>query len=290
MKRRILLIEDDPFSQDLIKSILEHRGHEVDVAAEGFAGLELLRQKNYDLALVDYHLPEMDGFALARLIKEVTKRRGGLPKVVGLTADQHGLASRRGADAMFEAIVAKPIAAEALHELVERCCPPAESLSSTIASTIDNFRRNPHPDSGRMFASAFWNRLGLSALPKICVLPDPTFEQRDTLALCFDVCQPAEAQILALLDRVEPIEVMSFLDVASRSEILPIICLSDALADFSDAVFIPNDRDSWSKVAALVQRSLRLQREVGGGAKAEDIGASVEREDLESAKELGAAS
>ena len=52
MSARILLVEDDPVSQDLLRRILQARGHQVDAAIDGFTGLRLLKQQTYDLALV----------------------------------------------------------------------------------------------------------------------------------------------------------------------------------------------------------------------------------------------
>ena len=109
MSRRILLIEDDPISQDVIRSLLVGQGHDVDVVADGFSALERARAARYDAALIDYHLPEMDGYALGRLLCEQKPAEGPAPVLIGLTADRNGLAARRGSDAVFRAILSKPI-------------------------------------------------------------------------------------------------------------------------------------------------------------------------------------
>src|SRR5271169_4470721 len=72
MAARVLVIEDDLISQDIIKSGLEAHGFEVDVAGDGFSAVRLLKEGRHGVALVDYQLPELDGYASARLLRELT--------------------------------------------------------------------------------------------------------------------------------------------------------------------------------------------------------------------------
>ena len=72
MSARILIVEDDAILQEAIKSALEGKGFKVDATADGFCGLELLRKGSYDLALLDYQLPEMDGYVSARVFRGLT--------------------------------------------------------------------------------------------------------------------------------------------------------------------------------------------------------------------------
>lgn len=73
MSLRLLVVEDDPGFQDLVRALCEGRGDSVDVAADGFLGLRLLSERRHDVVMIDYHLPEMDGYALARLMREVSR-------------------------------------------------------------------------------------------------------------------------------------------------------------------------------------------------------------------------
>lgn len=107
MSLRLLVVEDDPGFQDLVRALCERRGDSVDVASDGFLGLRLLSERRHDVVMIDYHLPEMDGYALARLMREVSRPEDKV-RLIGVTADRHGLASRRGADARFDAILVKP--------------------------------------------------------------------------------------------------------------------------------------------------------------------------------------
>jgi DNA-binding NtrC family response regulator len=61
MKACILVIDDDEGILESCRTILEDEGYEVEVASRGDVGLRLLRQKSFDLALIDLKMPEMNG-------------------------------------------------------------------------------------------------------------------------------------------------------------------------------------------------------------------------------------
>ncbi len=106
-QRRILLVEDDPMQRYVLWHMLERYGYTVDSACDGFAAVRMTRETNYDLVLMDYQLPEMDGLATARLI---LGSLGGetRPRVVALTTTP-GLLNEREASTgtAFDEVVAK---------------------------------------------------------------------------------------------------------------------------------------------------------------------------------------
>lgn len=69
---RISIIEDDQLISQMYRMKLEAEGYDVDVADNGMNGIEMVAQKNPDLILLDYLLPDIDGSAV---LKEV--RRNG---------------------------------------------------------------------------------------------------------------------------------------------------------------------------------------------------------------------
>ncbi len=123
---KILLVEDDPVAQDLVKGILESRGWVVHAADDGFASLSMLRERSYAAALVDYHLPEMDGYALARLMRDICQTRQQPMRLIGMTADRHGLAGRRGVDRLFDDILVKPFSPADLLAVLDKVVPQAQ--------------------------------------------------------------------------------------------------------------------------------------------------------------------
>ena len=76
MKRelKILLVDDDVRNSMLLKRFVEAEGYEVTYASNGRIGLELYREINPDLILLDIYMPELDGFEMARLIRQTDRR------------------------------------------------------------------------------------------------------------------------------------------------------------------------------------------------------------------------
>ncbi len=58
---QILVVDDDPALHELIEATLSGEGHSLQHAFNGLEGLEMLRHGNFDLALIDYVMPEMNG-------------------------------------------------------------------------------------------------------------------------------------------------------------------------------------------------------------------------------------
>ena len=83
---------------------------------------------------MDYHLPELDSYASARLMREAA--HGGVaPKLVAVTADRHGLTARSGAEAVFDAILTKPIEPQPLSQLTNTLLDvPGERTSAQAAA------------------------------------------------------------------------------------------------------------------------------------------------------------
>ena len=73
MAKSILLVEDENDVRETIKMLLESEGYEVGEARDGFEGLEQLKKKKYDLALVDMFMPKMSGREMCERIRKDPK-------------------------------------------------------------------------------------------------------------------------------------------------------------------------------------------------------------------------
>ncbi len=81
LSSKILVVDDDPNVVELIRLYLERDGHEILIANDGVAGLELAREELPDLIVLDLMMPRMDGMEVCR-----TLRAESLVPVVMLTA------------------------------------------------------------------------------------------------------------------------------------------------------------------------------------------------------------
>lgn len=70
MKKKILLVEDEPYIRDLYRMILESAGLDVYLAIDGEEGLKFA-QNQPDLILLDIMLPKMNGIILLKKLKEI---------------------------------------------------------------------------------------------------------------------------------------------------------------------------------------------------------------------------
>lgn len=98
---RILLVEDDQFTRELYEGLLKDAGYEVEVAEEGGGGFLKALEGGYELILLDIMLPNKDGIAILRDLKNKPPKKPN-KKIVMLTVlDQDEFiktAFRLGAD------------------------------------------------------------------------------------------------------------------------------------------------------------------------------------------------
>ncbi|MCZ2149732.1 MAG: response regulator [Bryobacterales bacterium] len=117
---RILLAEDNAVNQRVAVRLLEKRGHQVSVAANGAEALEALRLDRFDLVLMDIQMPVMDGVETVTRIRELERSSGAHVPVIALTAhamkddEAHCLA------AGMDGYVSKPIDPDELFAVMDK--------------------------------------------------------------------------------------------------------------------------------------------------------------------------
>ncbi|OBX11000.1 ATP-binding protein [Gallibacterium genomosp. 3] len=113
----ILLVEDIEINVIVARSILEKLGYHVDVAMTGKDAIKMCEEKQYDLVLLDIHLPDMTGFEIAEYLHQQYEQEkyDYLPPLVALTANvvsnkqdyfKHGM----------DDVLQKPLSLEALNQ------------------------------------------------------------------------------------------------------------------------------------------------------------------------------
>ncbi len=114
----VLLIEDHADMRDMLEALLSLAGHKVESAATGEAGLRLLLEESYDLALVDIGLPGLDGYALARAFHQQKSAQPTM--LVAATGYDQPADRRRAAEAGFDEHLAKPYDLEDVQRLLAK--------------------------------------------------------------------------------------------------------------------------------------------------------------------------
>jgi CheY-like chemotaxis protein len=82
---KILLVEDDEDSYDMLMGRIEHKGYEVDLATTGEESLDMVGEANYDLILMDIRLPGFDGYEATHRIRERSDGDRYVP-IIAITA------------------------------------------------------------------------------------------------------------------------------------------------------------------------------------------------------------
>ena len=115
-KPKILSIDDEMNFTDFLKRYFEPRGYEIDVTSEGAKGLELLREKEYDVVLLDLRMAGLNGEEVMNEIKKMDKAI----KTIFITAyTDSGITKARLLNEGAYAVIEKPVSSlKALEDLV----------------------------------------------------------------------------------------------------------------------------------------------------------------------------
>jgi two-component system, sensor histidine kinase and response regulator len=120
---RILLAEDNVVNQVLAVRLLEKRGHQVTLAANGKEALAALEKNSFDLVFMDVQMPEVDGFEATAAIRQKEKTSGSHLPVIAMTAHAMVGDKERCVEAGMDDYISKPIRLQELNELLDRYAP-----------------------------------------------------------------------------------------------------------------------------------------------------------------------
>jgi DNA-binding NtrC family response regulator len=115
-KTKVLVVDDAGPVVILCVNILQSLGYAVKGANRGEAALELLRSEPFDLVLVDYRMPGMDGFQVFEHARDVRPDMGFLLITAHGTAD----ITKKALDMGFRSVLLKPFTSDELRVAVEK--------------------------------------------------------------------------------------------------------------------------------------------------------------------------
>ena len=135
----ILLVEDNETNQKVTLQMLRSLGYAADIAANGARAVEAVQRRDYDLVLMDMHMPEMDGPEATRRIRALPLPRQ--PRIFALTASVLDSERQECLDAGMERHIAKPVQRRLLAEALASVSPavpvPVPSPLSPAAPASD---------------------------------------------------------------------------------------------------------------------------------------------------------
>lgn len=124
-KLRVLVVEDNAETLELVQVLLRLMGHEVDGADNGDDGLQMATTRRPDVALVDLGLPGLDGYELAERLRATE----GYDRLWLVAVTGHGRPEdkARALDAGFDHYLVKPVDEIALRRAIALRSAPSEA-------------------------------------------------------------------------------------------------------------------------------------------------------------------
>ncbi len=132
--QRILVVDDDDINQTIACHMLQHAGYRTAVAGNGEQALQLLADERFDLVLMDWHMPGLDGLEVTRRLRAgaAGARASALP-VVALTANAFAEDRAACLDAGMNDFLTKPLRADRLHHTVAHWLEDREHHDALLA-------------------------------------------------------------------------------------------------------------------------------------------------------------
>jgi signal transduction histidine kinase/HPt (histidine-containing phosphotransfer) domain-containing protein/ActR/RegA family two-component response regulator len=117
---RVLVAEDHPINLKYMSILLEKMGHEAVFCEDGQEALQLLAMQHFDVVLLDYHMPVLDGLATTEAIRQLEGAAAGIP-VILVTADVVNDTRQRALEVGVNGFASKPLQASDLQRVLQRC-------------------------------------------------------------------------------------------------------------------------------------------------------------------------
>jgi CheY-like chemotaxis protein len=117
----VLVVEDDHVNQTIVCSMLHRAGYRTSAAYDGASALQVLAQQRFDVVLMDWQMPDMDGLEVTRRLRAGAAGRAGLrAPIVALTANAFAEDRSACLAAGMNDFLTKPVLAANLHAMVAR--------------------------------------------------------------------------------------------------------------------------------------------------------------------------
>jgi len=119
MKLNVLVCEDNPMNQKIIKSMVERLHHNCDVCADGLQALEEFSKKTFDIIFMDCRMPILDGFETTKRIREKERNSDCAVQIIALTADVEYGVREKCLQVGMDDYLSKPIKKSSIEEILQ---------------------------------------------------------------------------------------------------------------------------------------------------------------------------
>ena len=136
--KRLLLVDDSPAAREMLQECLTGMDLPVDMAENGPQALEMISAATnhpYDLLLLDWKMPEMDGFEVVRHLAAALPPGAARPKVIMLTAHGRDMATRQPGEEDIAALLMKPVNPSTLFNTIMRIFGEEEKIQASHSTS-----------------------------------------------------------------------------------------------------------------------------------------------------------
>jgi DNA-binding NtrC family response regulator len=245
----ILVVDDDRDACQNLSDILTDLGYSVETAGDGFEALELVRNKPFDIALLDFKMPGMDGLSLYRKLKLISPSTVAIMISAFMTAATTEEARRAGAIK----VLTKPLDPGLVLPLLE------EALARPVVLLVDD---------DRDFCASLWDLLHERgyrvSLAHTVPAGKELVQQRkfDVVLLDLKLPEGTARDVLAVLREANP-DARAILITGHRRELESLI--EEALADGADAIcYKPFNLDELLGTLGRLAETARRSRAAAG--------------------------
>lgn len=131
----VLLVEDNEMNTLLASAIIQRTGAKVTQVDNGMDAIRQLRNRFFDLILMDLHLPVMDGFATARYIRENISKT--IP-IIAITANVVSGEERKCEESGMNGFISKPYTEKELLDKIATCIPFENGMAQNVPGNQGN--------------------------------------------------------------------------------------------------------------------------------------------------------
>ncbi|WP_300456049.1 response regulator [Accumulibacter sp.] len=136
LRGRVLLVEDNPDSQELLLIMLTRLGVQAELSVNGKDAVDRVANGNFDMVLMDCQMPVLDGYQATAVIRQRQQGRAVRLPIIALTANAMAGDRHRCLDAGMDDYLSKPVSFGQLATMLARWLPPSATSDESASAAV----------------------------------------------------------------------------------------------------------------------------------------------------------